>query len=309
MLQLFERGVFYMFFTIFKDPPILLILTVFFTVVIYSLKSYLRIQKNLDNILEILNKYKKSELSYRFEELDGELLDNPFISATWAEFKNTLIISDKLVLKDKNENYQIEEVSNLDAKVYATVDTSYFFNDVSLVKSKYNAKFIGIAPTFLTGMGPLFTFAKMAEAFAALDFSTPDAVTASVASLMHHMQLAAMCSVLAVAGSLIYMLIDRLSYTMLCEKALVRVQNKFCKLFDVVASEKFLIDLLKESKVQNHSNSVMLSYIPEGIYKSIDKVMSKTMVPYLEHLVYGVNKLTDTLIKNSKKNDSLDNLF
>jgi len=294
---------------ILEDPPILVIISVFLMIVIYTLRNYINVKKQIEIIVDTLNKYKKQEISYRFKELDSELLDNPYISSIWSEFKNTLIISDKIALKDKNDTYQIEEIASMDANVYATVDTSYFFNESTLVKSKYNGKFIGVAPTFLTGMGPLFTFLKMAEAFASLDFSTAIAVTNSVASLMHHMQLAAMCSVLAVAGSLVYILVEKLSYSALCEKPLRTLQMNFCKLFDVVASEKFLIDLLKESKVQNHSNSVMLSYIPEGIYKSIDKVMTKTMTPYLEHLVFGINKLTDTLIKAQKKTDSIDNLF
>lgn len=70
----------------------------------------------------------------------------------------------------------------------------------------------------------------------------------SLNGLIANIQIAALCSVFAVGFSLLFMFIEKIMYNRMCKKYYLAIQKEFIRLFDVVTSEKFLIDLVKESK-------------------------------------------------------------
>ena len=101
---------------------------------------------------------------------------------------------------------------------------------------------VQVAPTVLTGLGPLFTFLHIGEAFSKVDFSSQDATVASVGNLMGSMTNAATVSVLAVGASLIFMITEKFLYSMKCKKQVSEIVDLISKLFESISSEKFLID-------------------------------------------------------------------
>jgi hypothetical protein len=173
-----------------------------------------------------------------------------------------------------------------------------------------NYKFIQAAPTILTGLGPLFTFLKIAILFAGVNFTTQAKTVASVSNLMSGMQVAALCSVLAVGSSILFLIVERISYNTKCKLPLNNIQDEFYLLFDSISSEKFLIELLKEAKIQNKNTVDLVSAIPKEFAKSFDESLKKTLVPYLENLAYGVNKLQNKMTpKVGGNGDIVDDLF
>ena len=106
-------------------------------------------------------------------------------------------------------------------------------------------------PTILTGFGPLFTFLNIAIAFGRIDFSTQEKTIASVSGFMVNMQTAALVSVVAVGSSLIYLLIERFMYNKLCKTPLGKIQEIMGGLFASISAEKFLYELLRESKISS----------------------------------------------------------
>ena len=94
----------------------------------------------------------------------------------------------------------------------------------------------------------------------------------------------------------------------MCKKYYLDIQKQFIRLFDVVTSEKFLIDLVKESKIQNVTNEKLLKSLPENFAKAIEKSISETTLPYLENILYSLNKLNENFDNNSG-NDVVDKLF
>jgi len=105
-------------------------------------------------------------------------------------------------------------------------------------------------------------------------------------------------------------MIERILYNNKCKLPLNDVQEGIYKLFDNISSEKFLIELLKETKIQNNSITNLVSSIPTHLQESLDKSLSNILVPYLENLIFGVNKLQEK-IAGEKKNtsDVIDDLF
>lgn len=296
---------------ILTDIPILIVLTTFLFSIIYCMKNYFFVNKNLKIFLAFISNFRKSDLNFRFKEIDEWMSANPYVSAVWLEFKNTLVFSESVALKGKNNNLTYKEVSSTVQNIQTTVDPLYFFNDETLVTSKFNNKLLQTVPTILTGFGPLFTFLNIAIAFGKIDFSSQERTIASVANLMSSMQTAALVSVIAVGSSLIFLMFERISFQILCNKPLSICKDLMGKLFDNISSEKFLLELLKETKIQNYSIQDVITSMPEQFTTALNSGIATNLVPYLENLIFGINQVNKSMKEVAKHSggDDVDDLF
>ncbi|MFI3300664.1 MAG: hypothetical protein R3Y28_04500 [Candidatus Gastranaerophilales bacterium] len=297
---------------IFTDIPIMIVIITFCIAVTYCLKNYLNVNKNLKLLFAFISKFKKADLNFRFKEIDEWMLNNPYVSLSWAEFKNTLVFSESIALKNRHNDLTYKEVSSTVQNIQTTVEPLYYFNVETLVTSKFNNKLLQILPTVLTGFGPLFTFLNIAIAFGKIDFSTQEKILGSVAGLMESMQVAALVSVFAVALSLSFMITEKISYNLLCHKILEKCETILSELFDNISSEKFLLELLKETKIQNNSVSNLVSEMPSQFKMALNSGIATNLVPYLENLIFGLNQVNKTMKEVAKKSggsDSVDDLF
>lgn len=292
------------FLTIITEPAILIITTFFLFFIMFVLRNYTLVKKNLKSVHEFLTSLEKKELSYRFGQLDEFMSGNKYTATAWEYFKKALIFPEKLFVATQGQKITGDNKS----EIYLTIDASYFFNEDSLIYSKINNKFIQIMPTLLTGLGPFFTFLKMAIAFTEVNFVASANVENSLNGLIANIQIAALCSVFAVGFSLLFMFIEKVMYNKMCKKYYLAIQKEFIRLFDVVTSEKFLIDLVKESKIQNVTNEKLLKSLPDDFGKAVAKSLSETTVPYMENILYSLNKLNETIGKNGG-GDVVDKLF
>ena len=271
--------------------------------ILFTLRNYYFAQANLKKVYLFLKNFNKKEISYRFAELDEFMVSNSFMSTNWEDFKKALIFPDKLYISSKTQN----SADTTKSEIFLTVDSSYFFNEESLISSKINYKFIQIMPTLLTGIGPFFTFLKMAMAFAVIDLSFKNAEN-SLGGLLGNIKIAALCSVFAVGLSLLFMLIEKIAYNKLCKKYYLLIQKEFIRLFDICTSEQFLLDLVNEYKAQNSNNEKFIKTLPESLSKSLEKAVTDSAVPYLENILYSLNKLNDLIGRNGN-GDIVDRLF
>lgn len=298
------------FLKILLDPAILLVLMTFTGITIYYVRKIKLINAELLALIAFLKRFKKADLTFRFKELDNGMSSIPYVANFWAEFKNTLMFSESVSLQNENNDMVFHNVSQSMENIQTTVDPNCFFNEETLVTSKLNYKFIQTAPTILTGLGPLFTFMNIGIAFSRVNFSSQEATLQSVSGLMGSMQIAAVVSVLAVSSSLLFLLIERLLFNNMCKIPLQQVQELLSKLFDNISSEKFLIELLKETKIQNNNTKNLLTLLPNQFKDALDKSLQTSLVPYLENLIFGLNKLQEKgLMSNKKGSDVVDDLF
>ena len=298
------------FLWLLLDPAILIVLATFFGAIIYYVLKVNSINKEIMTTLNFLKKFKKSDLSFKFKELDEGMSSNPSIENIWSDFKNTLMFPESFSLQNENNDVVFQNISQSITNIQSTVDPICFFNEETLITSKLNYKFIQATPTILTGLGPLFTFLNIGIAFSKIDFSTQELTVYSISSLMSSMQVAAIISVLAVSSSLIFLMIERILYNNKCKIPLQQLQGTLNKLFDNISSEKFLIELLKETKIQNNNTKKLLSILPNQFKSSLDTSMVNILVPYLENLTFGLNKLQEKVITTKKvDSDIVDDLF
>lgn len=297
---------------IFTDIPILIVLFTFLFSIIYCMKNYIYVSKNLKIFLGFISRFKKTDLNFRFKEMDEWMSLNPYVASAWLEFKNTLVFSESVALKGRNNDLTYKEVSSTVQNIQTTVDPLYFFNEETLITSKFNNKFLQTVPTVLTGFGPLFTFLNIAIAFGKIDFSTQEKTIASVAGLMSSMQTAALVSVIAVGSSLLFLMFERISFQAMCKKTLSMCEDLMGKLFDNISSEKFLLELLKETKIQNNSISNLITAMPQQFKVALNSGIASNLVPYLENLIFGINQMNKNMkevAKHGGKSDDVDDLF
>lgn len=296
---------------IITDIPILVVLIVFLSSTIYCYSKYLATGKNLKILIAFMSEFKKNDLNFRFKEIDEWMSSNPYVAPIWAEFKNTLVFSESVALKTAGKDYKYQDISSTVQNVQTTVDPLYFFNEETLITSKFNFKMIQTIPTVLTGFGPLFTFLNIAIAFGRIDFSSQEKTIASVSSFMVSMQTAALVSVIAVGSSLIYLMIERILYNKMCKTPLGKIQEIMGSLFASISSEKFLYELLRETKIQNNSSANLMSTMPNQFKTAFNTSMATNLVPYLENLIFGLNQLNKQLKETAKsgKSDVVDELF
>ncbi len=289
---------------ILTEPAILIIISAFLCFIFITLKNYSKVQSNLKAIKDTLHNIDKKEISYRFKQLDSYMTSNSYTSVLWEDFKKALIFPDKFYLSAQGTKNTQEPISD----IFLTIDAPYFFNEETLVSSKINHKFIQAMPTIITGLGPFFTFLKMAMAFKDVSFAEDVNVATSLNGLISNIQIAALCSVFAVGLSLLFMLIEKILYNRMCKNYYLLIQQEFVRLFDVVTSEKFLIDLVKEYKLQGNASEKLLKALPEDFAKAMSATISETTTPYLENILYSLNKLNEFLGKNNG-GDVVDKLF
>ena len=298
------------FMDIFKDIPILVVFCLFLISLLFTISKYTYVNKNLRILRKFLSGFKKTDLNFRFKEIDEWMTHNPFVYVPWMEFKNTLVFSESIALKGQNNNLTYKEVSSTVQYIQTTVDPLYFFDEESLVTSKFNYKFIQQVSTILTGCGPMFTFLYIAVAFGKIDFSSQTQTLASLSGFITSMQVAALVSVVAVSCSLIFIIIEKLSYNNLCKKPMYSVQTAISKLFDNISAEKFLLELLKETKIQNNTLQNLIGELPENFSLGLNSGISSNLVPYLENLIYGMNLMNKNLKEFLKvAKDDVDELF
>lgn len=295
-----------------SDIPILIVLTVFIASTIYCFSKYVQTGKNLKIIIQFMENFKKNDLNFRFKEIDEWMKSNPYVSTIWAEFRNTLVFSESIPLKTDGQNFKYQDISSTVQNIQTTTDPLYYFNEESLITSKFNFKMIQTIPTVLTGFGPLFTFLNIAIAFGKIDFSSQEKTIESVANFMSTMQVAALVSVIAVGSCLVYLMIERIMYNKLCKIPLNKVQEIMGNLFANISAEKFLYELLRESKIQNNSTANLMAGIPGQFKTAFNASMATNLVPYLENLIFGLNQLNKQLkesLKEKKASDVVDELF
>ena len=125
-------------------------------------------EKCLKSVDVFLSSLDRKELSYRYNQLDEFMTNNSYTKTCWEDLKKALIFPEKLY----SASQTVKSGNNVASDIYLTVDASYFFNEDNLIYSKINYKFIQAMPTLLTGLGPFFTFLKMAIVFTTINFSS-----------------------------------------------------------------------------------------------------------------------------------------
>ena len=109
-----------------------------------------------------------------------------------------------------------------------------------------------------------------------------------------------------------------ISNTLTNNSNILSSQNNYLekvKLRELDDKEKFLIELLKETKVQNSNLTGLLTVLPNQFKASLENSIARSVKPYLENLLYGINTMNESIknikleVKSDNSNDDVDKLF
>ena len=129
-------------------------------------------------------------------------------------------------------------------------------------------------------------------------------------NLIYNIQIAAICSVLAVGCSLFYMALEKVLYNAMCRAKVIDIQNQMGMLFDVGTSERFLLDILKETRNKMLGEVHIINVLPNAMEKALSKNINEGILPDLENIVYSLNKVQEAIVgKNKGNTDIIDKLF
>lgn len=275
------------------NPATVFVILIFLSFLGMFIWKVIYIKKELDDVISILAPFKKSDLIYRFQDLNEAMLSNHFIADYWRAFTGTLVFGDRVVLKTNDDQLGFDSVSQEESSIYCTADSHFFFNEDTLVNHKINHKFISSIPGILTGLGPLGTFVFIAIGFAGITFKDEKSTVESITKMMSSLEIAATISILAIGSSLVFIVVEKLMYYFFCKKPLISLQLEIDRLFDKITPEKFLIELLKESKKQNNSLKSFIQTMPNHMKAAFDQSITTNLQPYLENLIFSVNQLQE----------------
>ena len=124
------------FFKLISDIPILIVLLVFIISTIYCFTKYLKTGKNLEILIKFMEGFKKNDLNFRFKEIDVWMTQNPYVSAIWQEFKNTLVFSESIALKSGSDNVKYQDISS----TVQHVQTTFWILQLHLVELIFQHK-------------------------------------------------------------------------------------------------------------------------------------------------------------------------
>lgn len=279
-------------------PPLIFVFLIFIGFLSTFIYKAITINIQLRKLSATFKSFKKSEMIFRLQELNEIMLNNKFISDYWREFKETLIFNDSVAYKSSNDELKFETASSGKSTIYSTSDSNYYFNEDTLINSKMNHKLMSSIPGLLTGMGPLGTFLYIAIGFSGIDFSSEESTIKTITNLLSNVEIAALISIVAIGSALSFIIIERISYHFLCKLPLNELQIEINRLFDKISSEKFLIELIKESKKQNNTLNTHIASLPDSLKTAMDSSIKSHLTPYLENIVFGLNQQKEFLTKN-----------
>jgi hypothetical protein len=285
------------------NPANLIVIAIFLVFSAIFINKVVLINKSLKKLVSIFKSFSKNELFYRFQELNDILMEDPFISDYWKEFKDTLIFENTQV-KSGSDKMGFESVNKGASNILCTSDANYFFNEETLVHRTLNHKLISSIPGLLTGLGPLGTFLFIAIGFSGVDFTTEESTVKSITALLTNIEIASSISILAISSALIFTISERIIYQFFCKRPLTLLQLEINRLFDRIPAEKILIDLINESKRQNNALNESFTKLSDNFVTAIENTAQKNITPYLENIIYSLNQQKEMFSKTS-----IDKLF
>ena len=137
------------FLTMISEYATYVVVIAFISLLAYFFNKLNYVNKNLKQLQAIFNTIKKEELTVKFKLLDGKLSSNPYISVVWSEFKSTLFFPENSLTQRTEDGANFfEAAAQPSLAVQTTIDPQYFFNEETLVLSKYNSKLVSIIASF-----------------------------------------------------------------------------------------------------------------------------------------------------------------
>lgn len=213
-------------------------------VIFYAVPSF-RVSARFKQNAKAIRGLVGEKPAIQLEKLNTLFADK-FFAHPWSEFKESL--HSQYRLDDEDEQQLVD--------VRSTAPASSWFSEPLLVEIPLYTEAFKHLPGILTGIGIIGTFYGLMIGLHHFDPSTPEQVTASVASLLQDVLFAFLGSALAIVASILVTIFEKWRLAK-CYKNLESLTASIDQLFEGGVGEDYLSQLVSSSK-ENTTHSKQL---------------------------------------------------
>lgn len=239
------------------------------------------VARGMKQALVILTDAKRSNsetFAAEFEEFDAAMSAHEFLSHSWAEFRETLILpgpGDRQVVRN-------------------VVDASSFFNVATIVEGRLNLRFYREVPNYLPGLGILGTFTGLTIGIyrAKSEFGGgPDTdPLGPLNDLLAGASLAFLTSIAGLLGSIGYSIVEKRRI-----HSLQVTIDKWCEALDArlerVTLETLSADHLTQAKLQTLQLERFNTDLAISISAALDEKLAGRFAPLMERTLIAIDDL------------------
>lgn len=228
------------------------------------------------------------DIAKYFEELNSTLETIPYISGAWKSFKKTLVFTAK-----GNQN---------EAAIKTTVPSTYFLEPYTYLSHHINLSAYNAIPTYLTGLGILFTFVGLAagiyKAQTGFASGSLSQITESLRQLLGGASLAFCTSIVGLVCSISFSGLSKRTLHGLTRK-IMEVSKNMERLFPLITQESIALAQLEQLRTQTRQLQIFNTSFAVSIAEAIDSKISKQLITLVESIRNMLMTLiNDTILPN-----------
>jgi ABC-type transporter Mla subunit MlaD len=236
----------------------LLIGAIFWVATIVTITQYRKRKKELDELQNVLNGFSKIQTDDEIFNLEKDVNHFQIMKDSWTEFAGTLLISE-------------------DKKVFAKSSFHDFFHLDSLEPHSFlTPRVANSIPSTLTILGILGTFVSLVIGLQGLNINDSSQLQKGVGQLISSVNTAYVKSIWGVAGSVIFLFIDRSTSDKL-RYQIEKIATHFDRLFSQKSSESLLTQILIGQEKQVATLKFFSTDLSNTISESIKDMKNKVV--------------------------------
>lgn len=258
--------------------------------IICGTKIYKNANELKKELIEIENKIREIQGNNKTKEDEyreiTKLFENSSLNSLWKEFSETLYMQR---VEDEDGILRTENIR-------ATVPSEYFFSETAVIDLKLETEFYKHVPGMFPAGGIILTFFGLI--WGLINFNPTDLgnIQAGVATLLDSVRDAFMCSVTAIAMSIIILMIERRTYKS-CTECLNKLQLAIDNSFDLGIGNEFL-ERIATSTEESATQSKQLK---DGLVSELRPLLQNLVDNQINELKPMLEKMVSTQLDANQK--------
>ncbi len=274
----------------------MLILVFFFSVMsgltLYSLwvfnKSSQQNLKAFDYVLKNLTSIPSDAIQEELHKVKS-IFTNSLLKNVWANYEKTI----RKIDDGRTSEGEIKQ------RYYASVESSYFFNEEVVYNNLTYYKFISYVPQMLTALGIFGTFLGLVIGLVGVDFQDTANTKSSIELLLNGVQIAFRTSIYGIAFSLVLTVYQKMMLGKQ-EAKICEISDQIDLMFTMNTQADGVNQLYVELEKQTASIQKMGTEIAESVASKFDTSLQNTLGPTLEKFAETTEKLFEA-VNNSNQ--------
>ncbi len=240
---------------------------------LYILTKAYRTYRSLEKAQAVLSEISGGNVAEKRRSISARMSNIPRIKGVWRQWNETLV---------EGENGK---------RLFATVDTSQFFNSRAIAPDLVDNRFLSAVPGLLTAVGVFGTFLGLTFGLSGLDLSGGgmERIATDVNRMISGASLAFLTSVWGVGSSIIFNIIEKATERNLRKRVRI-LRNEVIELFPCANTEDTLL------LIEQHSRQARETM--QGLAEQIGNRMQESVAEMGTQMTQAVSSLSESMVKS-----------